>query len=173
MTKTWQEGFCNETTGFLFKHECLRPASAICSVCGKPLCDEHTRLLPDLPAAGLEDEESPILSGERVVSSEDLRGSAVPEQRVACPECAGLSSGSTSKPGSGRTRDRYHDPYYDSTTYYPGYGYYPGGFWGFSHHHLHQRHDPGAHDPNDLTPADAESLSTEGDEDYEMDMGAS
>ena len=43
MSKTWVEGICNETAGFLFKHECLQYPQNRCDACGKPICEEHTR----------------------------------------------------------------------------------------------------------------------------------
>lgn len=44
MTKKWESGACNEKSGFLFNHECFRPPSAVCSLCQKPICDDHTHL---------------------------------------------------------------------------------------------------------------------------------
>lgn len=35
---------CEEQSGFLFAHPCDRPAVVVCSVCGKHVCYEHTRL---------------------------------------------------------------------------------------------------------------------------------
>ncbi len=35
---------CADRSGFLFAHACDRPAAGACSVCGKPICPEHTRM---------------------------------------------------------------------------------------------------------------------------------
>jgi hypothetical protein len=35
---------CGDRSGFLFAHACDRPAAGACSVCGKPICIEHTRM---------------------------------------------------------------------------------------------------------------------------------
>ncbi len=35
---------CGDRSGFLFAHACDRPAASACSVCGRPICIEHTRL---------------------------------------------------------------------------------------------------------------------------------
>jgi len=35
---------CDDRSGFLFAHACDRPAAGACSVCGKPICTQHTRM---------------------------------------------------------------------------------------------------------------------------------
>jgi hypothetical protein len=35
---------CGDRSGFLFAHACDRPAAGACSVCGKPICPDHTRM---------------------------------------------------------------------------------------------------------------------------------
>ena len=35
---------CQERSGFLFAHDCDRAAVWNCSVCGKSICGEHTRM---------------------------------------------------------------------------------------------------------------------------------
>ncbi|MCU0242015.1 MAG: hypothetical protein MUF51_06290 [Vicinamibacteria bacterium] len=35
---------CEERSGFLFAHECDRPAAWQCTACGKSICFEHTRM---------------------------------------------------------------------------------------------------------------------------------
>jgi hypothetical protein len=37
-------GSCQETAGFLFTHDCPRPASRQCALCAKPICAEHAHL---------------------------------------------------------------------------------------------------------------------------------
>lgn len=43
---TWQDGTCNEKSGFLFKHECFQLPTAACQTCGKPICEDHSHELP-------------------------------------------------------------------------------------------------------------------------------
>lgn len=61
------------------------------------------------------------------------------------------------------------EPYYYGYGRYHGWGYYGSGYWGHSHRHYDSSH----HDSSDFTEADAESLSVEGEEGWETDMGAS
>ena len=35
---------CADRSGFLFAHACDRPAAGACTMCGKPICAEHTRI---------------------------------------------------------------------------------------------------------------------------------
>lgn len=35
---------CADRSGFLFAHACDRPAAGVCTVCGKPICAQHTRV---------------------------------------------------------------------------------------------------------------------------------
>lgn len=42
MPKPWDEDFCNETSGFLFNHDCQRAPINHCGQCNKPICDEHS-----------------------------------------------------------------------------------------------------------------------------------
>lgn len=41
MPDRWDSSRCNESSGFLFRHECLHPADARCERCGKPVCEDH------------------------------------------------------------------------------------------------------------------------------------
>ncbi len=43
MSQEWEQGVCNEKTGFLFPHPCQQFPSNPCGECGKPICEEHTR----------------------------------------------------------------------------------------------------------------------------------
>lgn len=38
----FRQGQCNETTGFLFSHDCGEPADHVCGQCQKPVCGKHT-----------------------------------------------------------------------------------------------------------------------------------
>jgi hypothetical protein len=42
MSRAWTDGICNETSGFLFKHDCGFLASNVCAACLKPICDAHS-----------------------------------------------------------------------------------------------------------------------------------
>jgi hypothetical protein len=35
---------CGDRSGFLFAHACDRPAAGACTLCGTPICVEHTRM---------------------------------------------------------------------------------------------------------------------------------
>lgn len=39
--ESWTPGRCNETSGFLFRHECGEMPMRQCQLCGKPLCEKH------------------------------------------------------------------------------------------------------------------------------------
>jgi hypothetical protein len=45
MSSEWIEGMCNETTGFLFRHQCNQNPLTRCQTCDKPICEEHERPL--------------------------------------------------------------------------------------------------------------------------------
>ena len=45
----YQQGECNETSGFLFSHRCGQPAMNKCVQCQKPICERHTYTSPDKP----------------------------------------------------------------------------------------------------------------------------
>ena len=67
-------------------------------------------------------------------------------------------------------RNRYEDDY----AYYPDYGRYGRGHWGYGYYHNrhHYYYDP--HTRNvDFNESDAASFEEEGDQDFEMDLDAS
>jgi hypothetical protein len=41
MANQWDQGRCNEKSGFLFSHACSRPPNVTCDVCQKPICGDH------------------------------------------------------------------------------------------------------------------------------------
>ena len=43
MSRNWDEGLCNEKSGFLFSHACPRASDSVCEHCRKPICFEHQR----------------------------------------------------------------------------------------------------------------------------------
>lgn len=67
-------------------------------------------------------------------------------------------------------RNRYEDDY----AYYPDYGRYGRGYWGYGYYHNrhHYYYDP--HTRNvDFNESDTASFEQEGDQDFEMDLDAS
>lgn len=47
--ESWTPGRCNETAGFLFRHECGEIPLVQCVLCGKPLCEKHASKGADGP----------------------------------------------------------------------------------------------------------------------------
>lgn len=43
MSESWDESRCNDRSGFLFSHDCLQMPANHCSVCQRPICEDHTR----------------------------------------------------------------------------------------------------------------------------------
>jgi hypothetical protein len=137
MSSEWIEGTCNETTGFLFRHQCTQYPEARCEACDKPICEAHKRPL---------------------------------EGKILCVDC---NRAKTRQGGLnvGPRRGYDDDPYYYGGAYYPGYGHY---YYGASRSGVHSDDSAKGHfDPNDLNAGDAESLKSEGDEDFENDMSES
>ncbi|WP_240359265.1 hypothetical protein [Pyxidicoccus trucidator] len=95
------EGLCQESTGFLFSHECGLPAGAGCPRCGKRVCDAH------LTSAG----------GELVCAT--------------CAEDTEEGDESDSDSDSDSGPDSDSSPAEDDPSYYyKDYGYYgPGSSW--------------------------------------------
>lgn len=138
-SKDWVHGTCNEKTGFLFKHDCPHPPAGNCSLCGKPICSEHTHHL---------------------------------DNEACCTLCAKQDDKQRrgkSRSRTGHYEDDFGEPYFYSDHYYDGYGRYRPGYWGYSYYAM-SHHDTGM---EDFTAADAESLATEGAEDFESDMSES
>jgi hypothetical protein len=97
------EGPCQQSTGFLFSHDCGRPAAAACMKCGKRVCDMH------LTALGTELVCSTCAEDDDDDEDEDEDGD---------------HDSGDSDSDSGPDED---DPSY----YYKDYGYYgPGSAWG-------------------------------------------
>ena len=80
--------------------------------------------------------------------------------RTGCPYCG--------------TNDVNNDPYFYEHSYYVGYGSYTRGYWGSDYY---SDRDQYAYNPEtgeiDFTEGDNVSFENEGDEDFEVDMGAS
>jgi len=72
------------------------------------------------------------------------------------------------------TNEQNNDPYFYEHSYYTGYGRYERGYWGSDYYYERDRYtyNPETGDV-DFTEGDNISLEREGDEDFEMDMGAS
>lgn len=165
MTNISNDGLCNETSGFLFSHRCDRLAVKNCFHCGKPVCQDHAHPITEGTACTtcLKNESSPDPAAEEVA------GSTPPGTPVT-------TTGNTN-----RSRPYYDDPYFYGSNYYPGYGYGYGygsgyGYYGRTRSRRKTEEDTtasDAHDPNDFTEGDAESLRNEGDEAFESEMGES
>jgi hypothetical protein len=100
----WQQGKCNDRSGFLFNHECVHAPIGTCSVCQRPICEKHSR------------------DGDTGPTCVDC---AKKELRQA-----GRSQGSTRRRYGSHRRYYDDDPYFYSGYHYGGYGYYGRGYWG-------------------------------------------
>lgn len=109
MAKNWEQGICNEKSGFLFNHDCLRGSAVNCNSCQKPICDEHAHEADGLTCC--------------TSCAKKIRGKA--EQRSG-------SSRSGTRHGRSHYHDSYHAPYFYGGDYY-GYGYHDS-YYGRSHH---------------------------------------
>lgn len=143
--RKWQEGVCNETSGFLFNHASGKPADTHCDLCDKPISNEHAH----------QDEQGRTLCTSCM--------------RLALRRQADPGGPRTYAP----MPMYYHNPYFFAGYYYPGYGYYGPGHWGHHTYHGAAHGGHAGHDPHDFTAGDAESLSYEGDEGWESDFGDS
>ncbi len=97
MAKDWAAGICNETSGFLFSHECFRPLAGDCGSCRKPVCEDHSHEV-----------EGTLLCTACAKKDRKRRG----------------RDESTGRYGRSRYYNDY-DPYFYGGYYY-GYGYYGG-----------------------------------------------
>jgi len=72
---------CGDRSGFLFAHACDRPAAGACSVCGRPICVEHTRIGASGPTciSCLRGEPRDDSLHDRRSSSENSSGSSAPD----------------------------------------------------------------------------------------------
>ena len=150
---------CEERAGFLFKHACDRLPAHVCGKCNKSVCNEHSKLND--------------------------------QNQLICVTCTKQQSKLVRQQGQPGYYDRYDDdPYFYGDRRYRGYGNYSGGYWGgymigsmgSSHHHTSyssgghtsgESDESSLHDPDDFTEADGGATETEGDADFEQDMGES
>lgn len=95
---------CNETSGFLFSHDCDRRPIKKCDQCMKPICEEHTCEF------------------------------AMPEETALCTSCAKSKQQPNQTAGGRGGNSRHHrddhdtyDPYFYGGYYY-GSGYHHGGY---------------------------------------------
>ena len=152
----WQDGTCNEKSGFLFKHECFQLPTSACQTCGKPICEDHSHELP---------------AGTFCTSCarDQIKQPTGPSR---LPPTDGSSTPSND-------HDHYHyrnDPYLYGSSYYYGYHYgsrssrtsSSSSTHGSSHNSSAMPSDSEsapANDPLDFTEADGGSFETEQDED--------
>lgn len=143
MTTQWRKDICNEKSGFLFSHPCDRLPNQTCSLCEKPICNDHAHPQHDQQ-----------------------------ETKMVCTTCAKKARKITKnhqRQRGYRSRDFYDDPYF----YGPQYGgyWYRRGIYSSHHDHHHSHDDHWGHDRNDFTEADGESFQQNfGDDEFESDM---
>ena len=157
---TWQDGTCNEKSGFLFKHECFQVSTAACQTCGKPICEDHAHELPD---------GTFCTSCARGQIKKPGGPSRLPAQGTPTNQGVGY----------------YHnDPFLYGSSYYYGYHWGSHSSRSSSSHHNSSptssamSSDVPANDPLDFTEADGGSFEAEQEEDmgggdFENDMSES
>lgn len=139
----WRNDICNEKSGFLFSHPCDRLPNQACSLCAKPICNEH--------AHPLEDQQ-----GVKMICT-------------TCAKKARKVTKTNQRHRGYRSGDFYDDPYF----YGPRYGgyWYRSGVHMSHHDHYDSHDDDWGHDRNDFTEADGESFQQDfGDDEFETDM---
>ena len=145
MNESWDPNRCNDRSGFLFSHDCSYPNVDACSLCARPICDEHTRVNAE---------------GQSVC--------------VSCAKQAASQSGHGREPAP-RRRTRSgssdHDPYFYGSHHYGGYGYYGVGYWGHSSYQHATHGDDANFTAGDSQSLSAEAEG--GDEVFESDMSES
>ena len=115
---------CADRSGFLFAHACDGPAVGVCSVCGKPICVQHTRTSASGPTCisclrGYTDDDDRSRDRDHRTgrsSSDD------PAARAPAPEGqfggAGAGGEWEGPPGTARADDPYFFPGADRAAYY-------------------------------------------------------
>ncbi len=167
---TWQDGTCNEKSGFLFKHECFQLPTSNCQTCGKPVCEDHAHELPDGTFC------TSCARGQ-------IKKPIDPSKRPA-------------NDGNSTRNSNYDQHYYNNDPYFYSSSYYYGYHWGShssrssssssTHNSSHGSSAMSSgspeiptNDPLDFTEADGGSFETEQDEDlggggdFENDMSES
>ena len=114
MSEQWEQGICNDKSGFLFSHPCPRAPSETCTECEKPICEDHMQLVGDR-----------VLCKSCVKNGLRRKGRGEPGRRY----------------GRSEEYDYYDDPYFYGGYYYSGYGYYGRGYWGYDSYHHATHHD--------------------------------
>ena len=145
-----------------------------CYVCGKAVCEKHMQLA-DTAELAATNMLNPTLPPPAAANA------------TVCTTCA-KRLGQNRNSSVYRYRNQY-DPFWYSTMYYPGYGFYGPGYWG--HAYVSEPSGfadvsgsvpppmPGAsttrpaYDPNDFTDADSLPLEKEDDANFEMDKSGS
>lgn len=143
---------CAERAGFLFRHACPYDAISSCDACGKAICQEHVQQV------------DPAELKNRAKLDDGVRATGRAEICIACAKQLGQNDRSSVH----QNRDDY-DPFWYSHSYYPGYYLYGPGHWGSAF----GSHDAAAHDRNDFSEADGNSLRADGDDAFEHDAAGS
>lgn len=116
MAEQWEQGICNDRSGFLFNHPCDQLALNACVRCAKPVCSDHSH----------HTEEGVVCTScaKREVKQQRRRGAE--------------------RTSRDRSYYDYDDPYFYGGWYYGGWGSYGHGHWGHDHYReAHYRHDEG------------------------------
>ncbi|MBM83489.1 MAG: hypothetical protein CMJ78_23265 [Planctomycetaceae bacterium] len=110
----WESNVCNDKSGFLFSHKCDRTPSEVCTICDKPICEDHTEMSEGDPMCKSCVKVDLRKRGRREMSSR-----------------------------FGPSRVERDDPYYYGGYYYNGFGYYRRGHWGYDEYHeaIHDGND--------------------------------
>ena len=118
---------CADRSGFLFAHACDRPATGACSVCGKAICVQHTRMRATGPTCigCLRDErdEPDDRDGELTItrssrSSDDPPGGAEAPEGHFGGGGAGAGGEWPGPESAARADDPYFFPCADRAAYY-------------------------------------------------------
>jgi hypothetical protein len=142
----YQQGECNETSGFLFSHRCGQPALNKCVQCQKPICERHTYNDPNKPG-----EQFCTTCAKQFISQQQPAPGQTPYQTG--PHYGGYGYG-----GYG------YEPYFYTGYYYHGYPY--GGY----HRGSHSTSDFTDADERSLTGGEP---SRDDARAFESDMGGS
>lgn len=154
------DGMCQETSGFLFSHQCDRFAVQPCVRCGKWVCGDHNHEGPDgAICTTCAKREPPPAADPQAAEQLPPGDPSDPQRRAAAAR--------------GAARPYRDDPYFYGPYWYPGYGYYGGSRYRSSRTSDTSGTSGAGNDPHDFTEGDAGSLRQEEDGSFETDLGES
>lgn len=175
-----QDGLCQESSGFLFRHRCDRFSQSVCGRCGRPVCHDHGHLLSDGVACTSCVKRAPATTAR---TPRDSNGSSNGSSNAGDVDDA-IRGRPINESNTGPVLD---DPFFQGPRWYSGFGFYRGGVSRPSTsmpfqeptqdgERTAERDDSPSttdYDPDDFTEGDAESFAEEGDDAFEADMGES